>query len=109
MSTFKEREKGFERKFAHDEELRFRATARRNKLLGLWAAEKLGLSGAEAEDYARSVVRADLAEPGEEDVYRKLKADFDAKSVDQSEHQIRRMMTEFLAEAVQQIESEVKD
>ena len=109
MSTFKEREKGFERKFAHDEELRFRATARRNKLLGLWAAEKLGLSGAEAEDYARSVIRADLAEPGEEDVYRKLKADFDAKSVDQSEHQIRRMMTEFLAEAVQQIESEVKD
>ena len=109
MSTFKEREKGFERKFAHDEELRFRATARRNTLLGLWAAEKLGLSGAEAEDYARGVVRADLAEPGEEDVYRKLKADFEAKSVDQSEHQIRRMMTEFLAEAVLQIESEVKD
>ena len=109
MTTFDKREEGFERKFAHDEELRFRATARRNKLLGLWAAEKLGLSGAEAEDYARSVVRADLAEPGEEDVYRKLKADFDAKSVDQSEHQIRRMMTEFLAEAVQQIESEVKD
>ena len=109
MTTFKDREKGFERKFAHDEELRFRATARRNKLLGLWAAEKLGLSGDEAQDYAKQVVRADLAEPGEEDVFRKVRADFDAKGVDQSDHQIRRAMIDLLAEAVQQIESEVKE
>jgi hypothetical protein len=109
MTTFKDREKAFERKFAHDEELRFRATARRNKLLGLWAAEKLGLSGDEAQDYAKQVVRADLAEPGEEDVFRKVRADFDAKSVDQSDHQIRRAMTDLLAEAVQQIESEIKE
>jgi hypothetical protein len=109
MTTFKDREKGFERKFAHDEELRFRATARRNKLLGLWAAEKLGLADDEAQNYAREVVRADLAEPGEEDVFRKVRGDFDAKGVDQSDHQIRRMMAELLAEAVQQIESEIRD
>ena len=109
MTTFKDREKGFERKFAHDEELRFRAMARRNKLLGLWAAEKLGLAGDEAQNYAREVVRADLAEPGEEDVFRKVRGDFDAKGVDQSDHQIRRMMAELLAEAVQQIESEIRD
>jgi hypothetical protein len=109
MTTFKDREKGFERKFAHDEELRFRATARRNKLLGLWAAEKLGLAGDEAQNYAREVVRADLAEPGEEDVFRKVRGDFDAKGIDQSDHQIRRMMAELLAEAVQQVESEIRD
>jgi hypothetical protein len=109
MTTFNDREKGFERKFAHDEELRFRATARRNKLLGLWAAEKLGLSGDEALDYAKQVVRADLAEPGEEDVFRKVRADFDAKGIEQSDHQIRRAMMELLAEAVLQVESEVKE
>ena len=62
MTTFDKREEGFEKQFAHDEELKFKATARRNKLLGLWAAEKLGLSGAEAEDYAKSVVMADFEE-----------------------------------------------
>jgi hypothetical protein len=108
MTTFEDREKGFERKFAHDEELKFRATARRNKLLGLWAAEKLGLSGDEAQSYAREVVKADLAEPGEEDVFRKVRGDFDAKGVDQSDHQIRRMMGELMAEAVHQIETEGK-
>jgi len=106
MTTFEDREKGFERKFAHDEELKFRATARRNKLLGLWAAEKLGLSGDEAQSYAREVVKADLAEPGEEDVFRKVRGDFDAKGVEQSDHQIRRMMGELMAEAVHQIETE---
>lgn len=105
MPTFDRREEGFERKFAHDEELRFRATARRNKLLGLWAAGHLGLEGAEAEDYAKSVVKADFAEPGEEDVYRKIRADFDAKGVEQSEHQIRRTMAELMDEAVAQIKS----
>jgi hypothetical protein len=108
MTTFQDREKGFERKFAHDEELKFRATARRNKLLGLWAAEKLGLSGEEAQGYAREVIKADLAEPGEEDVFRKVRGDFDAKGVDQSDHQIRRMMGELMAEAVNQIETEGK-
>lgn len=108
MTTFDDREKGFERKFAHDEELKFRATARRNKLLGLWAAEKLGLAGDEAQAYAREIVKADLAEPGEEDVFRKVRSDFDAKGIAESDHQIRRMMSEFMAAAVTQIESEGK-
>jgi len=108
MTTFEDREKGFERKFAHDEELKFRATARRNKLLGLWAAEKFGLSGDEAQSYASEVVKADLAEPGEEDVFRKVRGDFDAKGVEQSDHQIRRMMGDLMAEALHQIEAEGK-
>jgi hypothetical protein len=108
MTTFEDREKGFERKFAHDEELKFRATARRNKLLGLWAAEKLGLAGDEAQAYAREIVKADLAEPGEEDVFRKVRSDFDAKGIAESDHQIRRMMGELMAAAVSQIESEGK-
>jgi hypothetical protein len=105
MTTFDKRKEGFEGKFARDEELRFKATARRNKLLGLWAAEKLGLQGEEAEEYAKSVVRADFAEPGEEDVFRKVRADFDAKQVQQSDHQIRRTMEELLAKAVDQIQN----
>jgi len=108
MTTFEDREKGFERKFAHDEELKFRATARRNRLIGLWAAEKLGLTGDAAQAYAREVIKADLAEPGDEDVFRKVRADFDAKGVDQSDHQIRRIIGEMMAEAVRQIESEAK-
>jgi len=108
MTNFDDRERGFERKFAHDEELKFKATARRNRLLGLWAAEQMGLSGDEAQTYAREVIKADLSEPGEEDVFRKIRADFDAKGVSQSDHQIRRRMTELLAEAVNQIESEGK-
>ncbi len=106
MSSFDEREKGYEKKFAHDEELKFKATARRNKLLGLWAAELMGKSGDEAEDYAKGVVLADLEEPGEEDVFRKIRGDFDAASVDQSDHQIRRTMDELMDEAVKQVESE---
>jgi hypothetical protein len=108
MTTFEDREKGFERKFAHDEELKFRATARRNRLIGLWAADKMGLTGDEAQAYAREVIKADLAEPGDEDVFRKIRADFDAKGVDQSDHQIRRIIGEMMAEAVRQIESEAK-
>lgn len=108
MTSFEDREKSFERKFALDEELRFRSTARRNKLLGLWAAEKMGLSGDDAQAYAREVVKADLEEPGEEDVFRKIRTDFDAKSVEQSDHQIRRAMGDLLAEAVRQIEAEGK-
>jgi hypothetical protein len=106
MSTFDKREEGFERKFAHDEELRFKATARRNKLLGLWAAELMGKQGADAEAYAKEVVKADFEEVGEEDVFRKVRGDFDAAGVDQSDHQIRRQMAELMAEAITQIESE---
>ena len=105
MTTFDKRAEGFEMKFAHDEELRFKAMARRNKLLGLWAAEKLGLSGAAADDYAKSVVRADFEEAGEEDVFRKVRADFDAKKVDQSDHQIRRTMDELMQTAVDQLKA----
>ena len=108
MTTFEDREKGFERKFAHDEELKFRATARRNRLIGLWAADRMGLTGDEAQAYAREVIKADLAEPGDEDVFRKVRADFDAKGVDQSDHQIRRIIGEMMVEAVHQIEAEAK-
>ena len=108
MMSFDDREKSFERKFALDEELKFKSTARRNKLLGLWAAEKMGLSGDDAQAYAREVVKADLEEPGEEDVFRKIRADFDAKGVEQSDHQIRRAMADLLVEAVTQIEAEAK-
>ena len=108
MTTFEERQKGFERKFALDEELKFKAMARRNRLLGLWAAEQMGMTGDDAANYAREVVKADLAEPGDEDVFRKIRADFDAKGVGQSDHQIRRMMTDFMGEAIVQIESEAK-
>ena len=100
MTTFDKREEGFEKQFAHDEELRFKATARRNKLLGHWAAEKLGLSGAEAEAYAKSVVMADFEEPGDHDVLRKIRKDFDEKGVEQSDHQISRVMSELMAKAV---------
>ena len=72
MTTFDKREEGFEKKFAHDEELRFKANARRNKLLGHWAAEKLGLTGADAEAYAKEVVMADFEEAGDDDVFRKV-------------------------------------
>jgi hypothetical protein len=108
MTNFDDRAKGFERKFAHDEELKFKATARRNRLLGLWAAQQMGLSGDDAQTYAREVIKADLSEPGEEDVFRKIRSDFDAKGVSQSDHQIRRRMTELMAEAVNQIELEGK-
>jgi hypothetical protein len=108
MTTFEERQKGFERKFAHDEELKFKATARRNRLLGLWAAGEMGIAGDAAQAYAREVVKADLAEPGEEDLFRKIRADFDANGVSQSDHQIRRMMAELMSEAIGQIESEAK-
>ncbi len=104
MTTFDKREEAFEQQFAHDEELKFKATARRNKLLGLWAAEKLGLKGAEADSYALSVVMADL-EPGEHDVARKIRKDFDAKGVAQSDHQISRTMSELMAKAVADIKA----
>jgi hypothetical protein len=102
MTSFDKREEGFEKKFAHDEELKFKATARRNRMMGMWAAEKLGLTGAEAEAYAREVVLADIEGTG---VFAKLRKDFDAKGVVQSDHQIRHHMDEMLAQAVAQIKT----
>ncbi|MBN9234371.1 MULTISPECIES: DUF1476 domain-containing protein [Phyllobacteriaceae] len=103
MSSMKDREEGFERKFAHDEELRFKANARRNRALGIWAAGKLGKSGADAEAYAKEVVVSDIEEAGDHDVFRKIRKDFDAAGVEQSDHQIRRTMDELMAEAIAQI------
>ncbi len=105
MTTFDNRKEGFEKKFAHDEELRFKATARRNKLLGQWAAEKLGLSGDAAASYAKDVVAADFEEAGDDDVVRKVMGDFKAKNVDQSEHQVRRTMDELMGTAIDQIKA----
>lgn len=106
MSTFDDREKGFERKFAHDSELEFKAMARRNKQLGLWAAEKMGLSGAAAEEYVKEVVKADFQEAGDDDVYRKVKADLDAKGAGLSEHQVRRQMEDLLTKAREQLQNQ---
>lgn len=103
MSSMKERQETFERMFVRDEELKFRATARRNKLLGLWAAEKLGKSGDEAEAYAKQVVAADFEEAGDEDVFRKIRSDFDAAGVSESDEVIRKKMIDLLAEAIEQL------
>jgi hypothetical protein len=105
MTSFDKREEAFEQQFAHDEELRFKAIARRNKLLGLWAAEKLGLSGAEADSYALSLVMSQFEDTGERDVLRKIRKDFDAKGVDQSDHQVSRHATELMAQAIQTIKA----
>jgi hypothetical protein len=105
MTTFDKREEGFEKKFAHDEELRFKATARRNKLLGLWAAQKLGLSGADADAYAKEVVMADFEEAGEDDVFRKVRKDLDAKGASASDQEIRTQMVELMAQAIAQVEA----
>ena len=104
MTSFNEREEAFEQQFAHDEELKFKATARRNKLLGLWAAEKLGLKGVEADSYALSMVMGELEDAGY-DVASKIRRDFDAKGVAQSDHQIRRTMDELMAQAVADIKA----
>ena len=103
MSTFDEREKGFEAKYKHDQETLFKVTARRNKLLGLWAAEQLGLSGAEAEAYARTVVAADFERPGDDDVLRKITADLSAKGVPVSEHALRKRLADLAQIAREQI------
>ena len=105
MTTFDKREEGFEKQFAHDEELKFKATSRRNKLFGLWAADKLGLSGADADAYAKEVVMSDFEESGEDDVFRKVRKDFDAKGVAQSDQQIRRAMTDLMGTAIDQIKA----
>ena len=103
MTTFDDREKGFESKFALDQEQEFKAIARRNKLLGLWAAEKMGLSADSADQYAGAVVRADLEQPGEEDVYRKIAQDLEGAGLTVSEGEIRRKMDELSSVAREQI------
>lgn len=104
MTTFDSREKGFENKFAHDQDLKFKAESRRNKLLAEWAGAKLGITDAALEDYVKAVRKADLAEKGDEDVFRKIRKDFDDKGVAVSDADLRKQITGLLAEAVRQIE-----
>lgn len=105
MTTFDKREEGFEKKFAHDEELRFKANARRNKLLGLWAAEKLGVSGDAANVYAKEVVMADFEESGDDDVFKKVRKDLDAKGVTVSDQDLRRAMVDLMEKAIAEIKA----
>ena len=106
MSGMDERRNSFENKFAHDEDLRFRAISRRNKLLGLWAAEKLGKTGEDAQAYAMEVVRADFEEVGDEDVIRKVAGDLSAASVNVSDAELRAQLLDLLEEAAKQISAE---
>ncbi|HCK83304.1 MAG TPA: DUF1476 domain-containing protein [Hyphomonadaceae bacterium] len=107
MSQFDDRQRAEEKKYQLDQELEFKAQARRAKLTGLWAAGHMGLSGEAAADYAKSVVVADLEEAGEEDVFRKIRSDLDMHAVQLSDHQIRAKMEEFLAEARAQVKAGV--
>ncbi|PLX35659.1 MAG: DUF1476 domain-containing protein [Hyphomicrobiales bacterium] len=105
-TTFDKREDGFEAKYAHDQKIMFKATARRNKLAGLWAAELMGITGEAAESYAKEVIMADFKEPGDNDVIEKIKGDLDEAGVEKSEHQIKRTLSEMMATAIKQIEAE---
>ncbi|MEM1300066.1 MAG: DUF1476 domain-containing protein [Pseudomonadota bacterium] len=106
MSSFDDRERAFESKFAHDAEMQFKAEARRNRLLGVWAAEKMGMTGDEVEAYAKEVIAADFEEAGDEDVYRKVSGDLNAKAAGVSEAEIREQMATLMAEAKAQLFSE---
>lgn len=106
MTTFDEREKAYEKKFAHDQDLKFKAEARRNNMLGAWAAEKMGITGDGVAEYKKEVRRADLEEAGDEDVFRKIRADFDAKGVSVSDEELRAQMIEYMEKAIADIESE---
>lgn len=103
MSTFDDRENAFENQFAHDQELRFKAIARRNKLLGLWAAELLGKTGEDATAYAAEVVVADFERAGDEDVFEKVRRDFDAAGIDKTDIEIRENMVALLGVAAEQV------
>ena len=105
--TFETRERGFETKWAHDEELRFKVFARRNKLLGLWAAAEMGVTGPAADAYAKEVVAADFEKPGDDDVFEKVRRDFNGKGVALSDHVLRRKMEELLETAKQQVQNEL--
>lgn len=104
MTTFNEREKAFENKFARDGELKFKAESRRNKALAEWAGGLLGLTGPALEDYIKDVRKADLAEKGDDDVFRKVKADLAAKGLSVADDEIRKVMYEALAKAVNDLE-----
>ncbi|MAG96147.1 MAG: DUF1476 domain-containing protein [Alphaproteobacteria bacterium] len=106
MTSFDKRKKAHEAKFARDQESEFKANARRNKLLGLWAAEFLGLTGSDADAYALEVVKSDFDRPGDEDVFEKVWADLSPANVDVSEHRLRRQMEDLLEEAREQIDNE---
>jgi hypothetical protein len=106
MSTFDKRQEGFEKKFALDEEQKFKATARRNRKLGAWVAEKLGLSGDEAVAYAKEVVASDFEEAGDDDVFRKVRGDLDAKGLHSvSDAELRAKMSELLIEAAAEVKA----
>jgi hypothetical protein len=105
MTTFDSREKGFEKKFTHDADLKFKAESRRNKMLAEWAGAKMGFSGAALEDYVKAVRKADLAEAGDDDVFRKVKADLSGKGITVADADLKSQMIEFLAKAVADIES----
>ena len=106
MTTFDDREKAFEDKYKHDQDLQFRVEVRRNKLLGIWVAEMIGLEGADAEAYAKEVVASDFEEPGDDDVVRKVMGDLEAKGQEMTEHRLRKKMGELLLEAKQQVMTE---
>ena len=106
MTTFDDRERGEETRFKHEQELAFKARNRGNKLFGLWIAEQLGLSGDAAESYARDVVVADFEAPGDEDIFTKVKADLEAKSIEISSHLLTKHLQEFRQVAAQQIRAE---
>ena len=108
MTTFNDREKSFEKKFAMDEELKFKAEARRNRLLGQWAAGKLGLSGTAVDDYVKAVRKADLAQKGDDDVFQKIKKDLKDKGVGVADSELRKAMDDFLVAAAQAIQAEGK-
>lgn len=105
MVSMEERERAFENKYVRDEETKFRAMARRNKLLGLWVAEKIGKKDEDAEAYARDVVKADFEEAGDEDVFRKVRADLDAAGVSLSDADLRAEMVRLLEVAIDQVKS----
>ena len=106
MTTFDKREEAFEAKFANDQAMNFKASARRNKLLGLWAADLMGLSGADADAYAKEVIKSDFEEVGDDDVFRKVRGDLDTKGIDQTDEQIREQMSELLIVAKEQLMTE---
>jgi hypothetical protein len=108
MTTFEERERSYEKKFAMDEELRFKAEARRNNLLGKWAAAKLGLTGAAVDDYVKAVRKADLAQKGDDDVFQKVMKDLKDGGVSVADAELRKAMDDFLLAAAQQIQGEAK-
>lgn len=106
MTTFEERKKAEEAKYKHNQEFLFKVTARRNKLLGLWAAAQFGLSGAEAEAYAKQVVQSDFERPGDTDVVAKVLRDFEARRIEMDEHRVRRQMEKLTEEAKKQVSKE---